>query len=203
MPHMHTLEGPAYKAYLLLRRQMMVEAARINNMDFQTAWGIPRAPDMGAVTYENLLPGPDASLKLIDLTPEHLGITQDATTEQGYLFNLATEGENTNQVNTTISNGRVAGIYGVHVLGEYDVPSTVQEGGNPMTRLLQIDVNIGGREARVWPMRPIYDSPSKELYFLDPVLVTEAKTLTIDMWVATSDASVRLSFIGLYAEPKE
>jgi len=37
MPHMTKLEGPALKAYLLLRRQMMKEAARINNMDERTA----------------------------------------------------------------------------------------------------------------------------------------------------------------------
>jgi len=143
------------------------------------------------VTYENLLPGPEAALKIIDLTPEHLGITQDATTEDGYLFNLTTTGENTSQVNKTIDNGRIVGIYGIHVKETATV------------RLEQIDVNIGGREARVWPVRPVYDSNTNELYFLDPIYIPEAKTLTIDMWAATSDASVRLTFLGLYVEPKE
>jgi len=190
MPHMTKLEGPALKAYLLLRRQMMIEAARINNMDHRTAWDIT-IPGPGAVSYENLLPGPNAALKIRDLTPEDLGITVDATTEHGYLFNLTTTGENTSVVSKTVDNGRVLGIYGIHVKETATV------------RLEQIDINIGGREARVWPVRPVYDSPSNELYFLDPIYVPEAKTITIDMWAATSDASVRLTFLGLYCEPKE
>lgn len=191
MPHMTKLEGPALKAYLLLRRQMMLEGARINNMDFRTAWGIPAPPSPAAVSYENLLPGPNAALKITDLEPEDLGITVNASTEDGYLFNLTTTGENTEEVSKTIDNGRVAGIYGIHVKETATV------------RLEQIDVNIGGREARVWPVRPVYDAQNNELYFLDPIYVPESKKITIDLWAATSDASVRLTFLGLYVEPKE
>lgn len=198
MAHMAKLEGPAYTAYLLLRRQIMIEAARINNMNFRTAWGIGAAPAPAAVTYENLLPGPDASLKITDLEPEDLGITVDATTEHGYLFNLTTTGENTKEVDKTIDNGRVVGIYGIHLRA-----ASAAYAGEIGPQLEQIDVNIGGREARVWPVRPAYDTNTNELYFLDPIYVTEAKTLTIDLWAATNTASVRLTFLGLYAEPKE
>jgi len=193
---MPKLEGPAYKAYLLLRRQVMLEAARINNMSPRQAWGI-NIPGPESVTYENLLPGPDASLKLVDLTPEHLGITQNSTTEYGYKFSLSA-GENTSEVNKTIDNGRVVGIYGIQVLEKQMGTAS----GPATAALVQIDVNIGGREARVWPVQNVYDSPNNELYFLDPIYIPEAKTLTIDLWAATA-ADVRMAFLGIYAEPKE
>jgi hypothetical protein len=193
---MTTLDGPALKAYLLMRRQIMKEAARINNLSDAAAWGIT-IPPPEAVTFENLLPGPDAVLKITDLEPEDLGITCNSTTEYGYKFSLSA-GENAAQVNKTIDNGRVVGIHGISVLSEIMATST----SYATSALVQIDVNVGGREARVWPVQNVYDTSEKRIFFLDPFIVTEAKTLTIDLWAATA-ADVRLTFLGLYAEPKE
>jgi len=199
MPHFDRLEGPALRAYLLLRRQMMLEAARVNNLTPETAWDIT-IPGPEAVTYENLLPGPEAALKIIDLEPEHLGITVNSTTEQGYKYSLSV-GENTEQVSHTIESGRVVGIHGIHVHERNPTPYA-QTTAFATAALVQIDVNIGGREARVWPVLPVYDVPTNELHFLDPILVTEAKTIKIDLWAATA-SDVRLSWLGLYCKPKE
>lgn len=188
MVHLNRLEGPALEAYLLLRRQMMVEAARLNKMDFRTAWDIPSPPPPAAVTYKNLLPGPEAALKIEDLTPEDLGVTVNSTTEYGYKFSLSA-GENTAVINTTIPNGRIIGIYGI-------LDST------PSPALLQIDVNVGGREARVWAVLPAHSEINDQMCFLDPIYVPEAQKLTIDLWMATTQ-SERIQFLGLIVEPKE
>jgi len=193
---MTTLEGPALKAYLLMRRQIMKEAARINNLSDAQAWGIT-IPPPEAVTFENLLPSPDAVLKITDLEPEDLGIPCNSTTEYGYKYSLAA-GENTNQIETTIPNGRVIGIFGISVLSK---PMATTE-AFATSALVQIDVNIGGREARVWPVQNVYDTGEKRLFFLDPIIITEAKKLTIDLWAATA-AEVRLTWLGLISEPKE
>jgi hypothetical protein len=197
---MTTLDGPALKAYLLMRRQVMKEASRINNLSDAAAWGIT-IPPPEAVTFENLLPGPDAVLKITDLEPEDLGLTCNATTEYGYKFSLST-GENTSQVNKTIDNGRVVGIHGISVLSESMVGYGAATAMWATSALIQIDVNVGGREARVWPVQNVYDTGEKRIFFLDPFIVTEAKTLTIDLYAATA-SDVRLTFLGLYAEPKE
>jgi hypothetical protein len=193
---MTKLEGPALKAYLLMRRQMMKEAARINNMSDAQAWGIT-IPPPEAVTFENLLPSPDAALKITDLEPKDLGVTCNSTTEWGYKYSLAA-GENAGVISKTIDNGRVVGIYGISVLSELMATST----SYATAALIQIDVNIGGREARVWPVQNVYDTAEKRIFFFDPIIITEAKTLTIDLWAATA-ADVRLTWLGLYAEPKE
>lgn len=196
MPHTTTLEGPALKAYLLMRRQMMKEAARVNNMSDAAAWGIT-IPPPEAVTFENLLPSPDAALKITDLEPEDLGVAVNSTTEYGYKFSLSA-GENAEVVSKTVDNGRVLGIYGVSVLSKQMGTAA----GPATSALVQIDVNVGGREARVWPVQNVYNTNEGRLYFLDPIIVTEAKKVSIDLWAATA-ADVRLTFLGLYAEPKE
>lgn len=188
MVHMNRLEGPAYEAYLLLRRQMMIEAARINNMSYQTAWNRPTPPEGPQVTYQDLLPGPDAALRIIDLQPSHIGITENSTTEYGYLFTGLSTGENAAQVSKTIDNGRVAGIYGI-------VDNTTSPA------LLQVDVNVGDYEARVWPVRPGQSEINDAMYFLDPIYVIEAKLLKIDLWMATAQDE-RIVFLGLFCEPK-
>jgi hypothetical protein len=197
---MTNLEGPALKAYLLMRRQMMKEAARINNMSDAQAWGIT-IPPPEAVTFENLLPSPDAALKITDLEPEDLGVTCNSTTEWGYKYSLAA-GENAGVISKTIDNGRVVGIYGISVLSIPMIGYPATSGYNATAALIQIDVNIGGREARVWPVQNVYDTGEKRIFFFDPIIITEAKTLTIDLWAATA-ADVRLTWLGLYAEPKE
>jgi len=165
----------------------MIEAARINNMTFAEAWDIPSPPPPEAVTYLNLLPGPDAALKLEDLLPEDLGIVENATTEYGYMFPGLSQAENPEQVSLTIQSGRVVGIYGL-------LDNT------PTPNLVQVDVNIGGREARVWPARPGQSEINDQMYFFDPIIIPEAKKLTIDLWMATAQDE-KITFMGLYAEP--
>lgn len=188
MTHLNRLEGPALEAYLLLRRQMMVEAARINRLDFRSAWDIPAPPPPEAVTYRSLLPGPNAVLQIEDLKPEDLGITCNSTTEYGYQFSLSA-GENKAAVNTTIPNGRVVGIYGL-----------LDNTADPA--LLQVDVNVGEREARVWPVRSGQSEINDQMYFLDPIFIPEAQKLTIDLWMATAQ-SEKITFLGLFIQPKE
>lgn len=188
MTHLNRLEGPALKAYLLFRRQMMNEALRIHKMNVRTAWDIPAIPPPETVSYENLLPGPDAALKIEDLEPEDLGITVNSTTEYGYKFASLSAGENTKEVEKTIDNGRVAGIYGL--LDNTTDPA-----------LVQVEVNIGGREARVWPTRAGQSEINDAMYFLDPIYVVQAQKLTIDLVMATAQDE-KISFLGLFIEPK-
>jgi len=185
---LNRLEGPALEAYLLLRRQMMVEAARIHRLDFSVAWDIPSPPPPDAVSYKSLLPGPNAALKIEDLEPKDLGIECTSTTEYGYLFTGLTAGENRAAVSTTVPNGRIIGIYGL-------LDST------PSPALVQVDVNVGDREARVWPVRAGQSEINDQMYFLDPIFVPEAQKLTIDLWMATAQ-SERIQFLGLHVEPK-
>jgi len=187
MVHLNRLEGPALEAYLLLRRQMMVEAARIRNMDFRTAWDIPAPPDPQNVTYKSLLPGPKAALKIRDLKPSDLGITPSAANEYGYAYSLSA-GENTAAIEKTIDNGRVLGIYGI-----------VDNTSSPA--LLQVDVNVGDREARVWPVRPGQSEINDAMYFLDPIFVIQAQKLTIDLHMATAQTE-KITWLGLFIEPK-
>jgi len=189
MVHMNRLEGPALKAYLLLRRQMMSEACRIRNMDVRTAWDLDRLPTPETVTYESLLPGPNAALKIRDLQPKDLGITRNSTTEYGYKFASLSAGENTDEVSKTIDNGRVVGIYGL-----------LDNTADPA--LVQVDVNVGGREARVWPVRPGQSEINDAMYFLDPIYVVQAQKLTIDLHMATAQDE-KITFLGLFIEPKE
>jgi len=189
MVHLNRLEGPAWEAYLLLRRQMMVEALRIYNTDPRTAWGISRIPEPEEVSYKNLLPGPDAALVIEDLEPEDLGITVNSTTEYGYKFTGLSAGENTGVVDKTIDNGRIVGIYGI-------VDSTV----NPA--LVQIDINIGGKEVRSWPVRPGQSEINDAMYFLDPIYVTQAQKLTIDFHMATAQDE-KVTFLGLLVRPQD
>jgi len=189
MVHLNRLEGPALEAYLLLRRQMMVEGARINRLSIPVAWDMPTIPPPEAVTYKNLLPGPNAALKIEDLEPEDLGITVNSTTEYGYKFAGLSAGENTAAVSKTIANGRVVGIYGI-------VDST------PNPALVQVDINVGGREARVWPVRPGQSEINDTMIFLDPIYIPEAQTLTIDLHMATAQDE-KICFLGLHIEPKE
>jgi len=189
MTHLNRLEGPAWKAYLLLRRQMMLEACRIHKMDPRTAWDIPSIPPPEAVTYENLLPGPEAALKIEDLEPADIGITENSTTEYGYKFADLSAGENTAEVSVTLNNGRVAGIYGL--LDNTTSPA-----------LVQVDINIGGREARVWPTRPGQSEINDAMYFLDPIYVVEAQKLEIDLWMATAQDE-KITFLGLFISPKD
>jgi hypothetical protein len=167
---------------------MMLEAARINKLSIREAWGIDAIPSPEAVSFKNLLPGPDAALRIRDLEPEHLGLTCNSTTEYGYLFSGLAAGENTAQVSETIDNGRVVGIYGL--LDNTTSPA-----------LVQVDVNIGEKEARVWPTRPGQSEINDAIYVLDPIFVVEAQTLKIDLWMATAQDE-RITFMGLYVEPK-
>lgn len=184
MVHLNRLEDTSLNAYLKHRRQVMKEATRINNMPWKDAWG-SNEPSPGSETYSNLLPGPDAALKVEDAIYTDYG---RATTQFGERYPGLATGQNANQLNVTIPAGRVLSIFGV-------VDHTV----NPA--LVQIDVNIGGRTAREWPMRPGQSEINDAMYFWDPVIVPGTKTLTVDLWMATAQTEF-ITFLGVYAEPK-
>jgi len=168
----------------------MIEGARIHRISFEYAWDIPAGPPSPeAVTYKNLLPGPDAVLKIEDLEPADIGITVNSTTEQGYMFTGLYTGENTKQVDHTIEKGRIAGIYGI-------LDNT------PDPALVQVDINVGEREARVWPVRPGQSEINDTMIFLDPIWIPEAMKLTIDLWMATAQDE-KITFLGLFVEPRE
>lgn len=189
MVHLNRLEGPAWEAYLLLRRQMMIEATRIHKIDVRTAWDMDRIPGPAEVSYKNLLPGPDAALVIEDLEPKDLGIDITSTTEYGYKFTGLSAGENTGVVSKTIDNGRIVGIYGI-------VDSTVDPA------LVQVDINVGGREVRAWPVRPGQSEINDAMYFLDPIYIVEAQKLTIDFHMATAQDE-KVTFLGLFVRPKD
>jgi len=184
MVHLEKLEGPSLNAYLKMRRQVMKEATRINNLSWQDAWGKPE-PAAGTETFDNLLPGPEAALKCEDLTYTDLG---RATTQYGDRYPGMVTGENTNRINLTVPAGRIVGIHGV-----------VQHSVAPQT--VMFDVNISGREARNWPARPGQSEINDAMYFFDPIIVPGTKVLTIDFWQATAQTEF-VTFLGLYAEPK-
>lgn len=186
MVHLNRLEGPALEAYLKMRRQVMKEAARINNMSWKDAWATSE-PTPGSETYANLLPGPEAALKVEDLIYTDLGQANIAPVG-GQFWGLAS-GQNVTQINLNIPAGRVVGIYGVSI-----------QTANPA--LVQIDVNIGGRTAREWPTRPGWSEINDQMYFLDPVIIPGTKQLTVDFWEATATSPEQITFLGVYAEPK-
>ena len=184
MVHLERLDGIALDAYLKMRRQVMKEAARINNLSWTDAWGRTE-PAPGSETFDNLLPGPEAALKVEDLIYTDLG---RATTQFGERYPGLVTGQNVTQINLLVPAGRVVGINGI-------LDSTV----NPA--MVQVDMNIGGRTAREWPTRPGQSEINNAMYFFDPIIIPGTKQLTIDLWLATGQTEF-VTFLGIYAEPK-
>lgn len=153
-------------------------------MSWTDAWGTSE-PQPGTETYSNLLPGPEAALKVEDLTYTDLG---RATTQYGERYPGLATGENTAQINVTPTAGRVIGINGV-----------VNTSVNPAS--VRLDVNISGRTAREWMTRPGQSEINDAMYMLDPIIVPGTKTLTIDIWMATAQTEF-ITFLGVFAEPK-
>jgi len=184
MVHIEKLEGPALNAYLKMRRQVMKEAARINNLAWQDAWGKPE-PQPGTENFDNLLPGPEAALKCEDAIYTDFG---RATTQFGERYPGLVTGQNAQRINTTIPAGRVLGIHGI-----------CQHSTTPQT--VQFDFIVSGRTARQYPARPGQSEINDAMYLLDPLIISGTKVLQIDFWEATAAVEF-VTFLGLYAEPK-
>ena len=186
MVHSNKLEGIGLVSYLKMRRQMMKEACRINNLTWQDAWGKPE-PAPGTENFENLLPGPEAAMQIHDLRHQDLGRAA-ATLQFGERYPGLLTGQNTNRINLTVPAGRVIGINGL-----------CQHSANP--QIVEVDVVIGGRQARWWMVRPGQSEINDQMYFYDPIIVPGTKTFNIDFWMATAQTEF-VTFLGLYAEPK-
>lgn len=186
MVHQEKLEGVSQNAYLKMRRQIMKEACRINNLTWQDAWG-KSEPAPGTETYDNLLPGPEAAMQIHDLRYQDIGRSA-ATTQFGDRYPGLITGNNTNRINLTVPAGRVIGIHGI-----------VQHSVTPQT--VEIDISISGRQARWWPTRPGQSEINDAMYMWDPIIIPGTKQFNIDFWEATAAVEF-VTFLGLYAEPK-
>lgn len=165
------LEGPAFDAYLKLIDAVKQEGARLNNMTMEAAWG------------------KNGALQLVQLLPEHLGVaTLTSTTHYGYRFSVAV-GAADGLINHLIPAQRVAGIYGYN-------------DSTPGVRLSsQLNLSIGSRLARQWPMKPTQSQINDQSNRLDPILVPASKTIVITNACYTA-GNLELTFLGVYAEPK-
>jgi len=165
------LEGPAYDAFLKLVDAVKKEAARVNNMTMEQAWGR------------------NGALELVQLLPEHLGVaTLTSTTHYGYRFSVAVSSTD-GLISHQVPSQRVIGIYGY-------VDST------PGQRLSdQLNISIGSRVSRQWPMKPAQCFMNDHSIRLDPILVPASKTLTITNACHTA-GNLELTFLGVYAQPK-
>jgi len=143
------LEGSAYDAFLKLVDAVKKDAARVNNMDMEAAWG------------------KNGALELVQLLPEHLGVaTLTSTTQYGYSFAVAV-GATDGLYQRTLPAGRCLGIYGF-------VDSTPGRRTSS-----QLNFTIGSRLSRQWPMQPAQAQINDCAMRLDPIEVPESKQVTI------------------------
>ena len=165
------LEGPAYDAFLKLVDAVKKEAARVNNMTMEQAWGR------------------NGALEMVQLLPEHLGVaTLTSTTHYGYRFSVAV-GAADGLISRQIPAQRTAGVYGY-------CDST------PGVRLSsQLNLSIGSRVSRQWPMKPTQSQINDQSNRLDPILVPASKTLTVTNACFTA-GNLEMTFLGVYAQPK-
>lgn len=143
------LEGPALDAYLKLIDWVKKEAARVNNMDMNAAWG------------------PNGALELVQLIPSQLGVaTLTSTTHYGYRFSVAVSSTD-GLINIQIPAQRVAGIYGY-------VDSTPTN-----FLISQLNLSVGSRLARQWPTKPTQNQMNSSSMRFDPLALPASKTLSI------------------------
>lgn len=147
------------------------EGARVNNMTMEQAWGR------------------NGALELVQLLPEHMGVaTLTSTTHYGYRFSVAVSATDGLYQQTMPSN-RVAGIYGF-------VDST------PTNRLSsQLNITIGSRLSRQWPMKPSQMNMNDHSIRLDPIVIPDSKQVTITNACYTA-GNLELTLLGVYAQPK-
>jgi hypothetical protein len=124
----------------------------------------------------------EGELEIRPLLPEDLGLS-------AYTYNFSLTGALDNIVAKTLEAARVIGIYGFT-----DVTSA------PL--LDQINIDVGTKTVRQWPMAPIVGSDTKSIFVADPVLVSETKTLKINAH-ASGASTEYLTILGLIAKPKD
>jgi hypothetical protein len=168
----HKLEGAALDAYLKLIDAVKKEAARVNNMTLDQAWGV------------------NGALELLQLLPANIGrATLTSTTHYGYRYSVGIGATQGILPATQIAAQRVVGIYGY-------VDTT------PGARMWdQMQITIGTRLARQWPLKPTFANPEDASYRFDPIVVPASKQLTIT--VACHQANYEeFTFLGVFAQPK-
>lgn len=165
------LEGPALDAFLKLIDAVKIEAARVNNLTMDQAWGR------------------NGALELLQLLPADLGVgTLTSTTHYGYRFSVAVSATD-GLISRLVPSQRVIGIYGY-------VDST------PTAFLSsQLNMSIGTRLARQWPMKPAQMQLNEHCFRLDPIVVPASKTLTVTNACYTA-GNLELTFLGVFAQPK-
>lgn len=166
------LEGPAYDAFLKLIDAVKLEAARLNNMNMEQAWG------------------KNGALELIQLLPQHLGrATINAATHYGYSYAVVAGAADGLIALAPVPPQRVIGIWGY-------VDSTP---GLPLSD--QLNITIGTRLSRNWPMKPAQSQLNNTANRLDPILVPASKNLTITNACHLA-GGLNLTFLGVFAQPK-
>lgn len=165
------LEGPALDTFLKLVDWVKAEGARVNNMTQDAAWG------------------KNGALELLQLLPANLGrATLNSTTHYGYRYSVAV-GATNGIILTTVAAQRVIGIYGY-------VDST------PNTfNWDQLNISIGNRLARNWPMKPTQAVMNQTAIRFDPIVIPSSKTLTITAAAHAANYE-ELTFLGVWAQPK-
>lgn len=164
------LEGPAFDAFLKIVDAVKKDAARVNNMNMEEAWGR------------------NGALELIQLIPLDLGVaTLTSTTRYGYSFGVAI-GAADGLIQRTIPAGRALGIYGF-------------TDGTVLPTASQLNISIGSRLSRSWPMIPAQNQINNTACRLDPIEVPESKQLTITDSCYFAGTLI-IAFLGVYAQPK-
>jgi hypothetical protein len=124
----------------------------------------------------------EGELEIRSLLPEDLGLS-------AYTYSYSLTGALDTIVNKTVEASRVIGIYGVT-----DITSA--------PKLDQLNVVVGTKTVRQYPMAPVVGSDTKTIFFVDPVLVSETKTLKIQAHSSAASTEY-ITFLGLIAKPKD
>lgn len=142
-------DSPAYDAFLKLVDAVKKEAARVNNMTMEEAWGR------------------NGALEMVQLIPGHLGVaTLTSTTHYGYRFSVAVAAAD-GLIQIQIPAQRTAGLYGF-------VDSTPG-----VRLMSQLNLSIGSRVSRQWPTKPSQSQMNDHSHRQDPILIPASKTLTV------------------------
>lgn len=169
------LEGPAYDAFLKLIDAVKKEGARLNNLTMEEAWGKAGA------------------LQMVQLLPQHVGVgaasVAAANRLYGYRFTVAVAAADGLFNLAPVPAGRVIGIWGW-------VDST------PGLRLSsQLNITVGSRLARQWPMPYAQGQINDAAHRLDPLLIPASKNFIVTNACYLA-GDLDFMWLGVYAEPK-
>lgn len=143
------LEGPALDAFYRLIDNVKKEAARVNNMDLNTAWG------------------PNGALELLQLLPANLGrATLTSTTHYGYRYSTG--------IGATQGLINLAPVPANRVIGIWGFVDT-----SPMPIIDQLNITIGTRLSRNWPTKEAQSEMNNKADRLDPIIIPSSKNLVI------------------------